>query len=268
LGGSPDCAVTTYPGRYDRYIVPQHVLETKKMDSTNAGKYTNGHDQDHENQLAKGDELAGAQGDLSDNSEIDFAKPADYVAALGKEEPEKEPRRQSAIIPIKMPQEKDSIYFKVHPSKEFIGVYRMLKHKNEYFFVSKAILLGLPKDVRNRLRDYELVTAITLADDDIFLLPVPHSSEKSLGDWASSLAGAIEEAKERYIKLLWNDNLMKRDFEPLPEDEIVPAGKPRWPDGLTYDFLIKKASKARAIKSLDDPILRKIRGLPAGAQKE
>jgi hypothetical protein len=103
--------------------------------------------------------------------------------------------------------------------------------------------------IASKCTEGTLLGAINL-DGDVFLLPVKDGDS----NWASSLAGAIEESTTNWVQI--QSNRAEGMYEHRIPDE--PVAEPVWPDKSWDDVLAASLTKDLVIDSVDHPIIQRI----------
>ena len=158
---------------------------------------------------------------------------------------------ETTFVPVRRPDPQSWVYISSKPELRATVAILELKQQRETYLVRPEIAASLNGDVGNRLlvpyQDREgglFLWAVRLVD-----------ARGGLDSWTTSALRIVHEYCDRWIKIKSKMSTGCYDVF-LPPVEI-PA--PEWPaDGLR--FLVNRAFKNRVINSLEDPVVKKLKG--------
>lgn len=154
-------------------------------------------------------------------------------------------------IPVRKPDKQS--FIRVHSGEEHSIVTGVLelKEERENYLVIPELCNDLLEEITPKL----LCTAIT-RQGVLFVWPIRMpGSDGRLDDWNKSAHDAAELAKSRWIRVSSNMSLGAYDvFEPEAK-----FPDPQWPD-MPFDKILQLAFKDKLIKSLDHPVVQRLRG--------
>ena len=153
---------------------------------------------------------------------------------------------------IEVRKPKKSWFIRIHPDARYRAVLPLYtdddskrRDNNSYLFVPELVT---PPDLEGLVRDTLLAAAITSSGIHfLYSLTVTDSS------WYESGVEALLRATKEWVRVLPSESCYEV-ISPIAELE-----EPHFPDVLFRDYLQHTFSK-RLIKSLDDPIVKKLRG--------
>jgi hypothetical protein len=154
-------------------------------------------------------------------------------------------------IPIRKPNKHE--FVRVHPDPEFQLQTAMIevKEDRETYFVDQAIAIQLPDVVVPKL----VVVSIN-RQGVLFLWPIRLPGPDGRHDnWNSSALEASNISQGKWIKVTSNMSLGAYEVY----EAVANLPEPEWPD-LSFPQIVEIACKDRFIKSLDHPVIKKIRG--------
>jgi hypothetical protein len=105
------------------------------------------------------------------------------------------------------------------------------------------------------MKRVRLYTAID-PQGNVFLWPVPQPNPERPSDWHLSHHEIAQRARRDWVRLRSNKTLGAYVAQ-------VPMGnieEPKWPEGLHYGDLLRKAFKDRVIKDLEHPVVKRLQG--------
>jgi hypothetical protein len=177
-----------------------------------------------------------------------YRKPQDPRLSLGLE-------KSAGNLPntIEARKPKKSWFIRVHPDPDYRVVLPLYtddeskrREGNSYLF---APGLEIPPDLESLVRDTLVAAAITSAGTPfLYTLNITDST------WYESGIEAIRQATERWVRITPGEGCY------LVTDPIAVLDDPQFPEVLFRDYL-ERAFAKRLIKSLDDPLVRKLRGV-------
>lgn len=170
--------------------------------------------------------------------------PTNYGATLGV-------KKLLTNIPVGRP--KKSQFFRTHPSNEMAFPVMVLENKEsrETYVVTPEVGQQISELVRP-----VMLHAVIDRQNNVSLIPVPLPGEDGLRNpWHESLAQAVENAKEKWIRITANMHIGGYDVYEAEGD----LPEPEWPDH-DIDSLIKIAFRGKIISSLDHPIVQSLLG--------
>jgi hypothetical protein len=143
-------------------------------------------------------------------------------------------------------------FIRIHPDPGYRAVLPLYtdddskrRENNIYLF---APGLGIPPDMEDLVRDTIVAAAITSSGIPfLYILPVSDST------WYESGVEVIRRATEEWVRVTPADGCY------VPKPPIAKLDEPHFPDVPLRDWLERAFSK-RLIKTLDDPLVKKLRG--------
>jgi len=91
----------------------------------------------------------------------------------------------------------------------------------------------------------------------LFMWPVrTPAADGRTNDWHVSAATAAQHAMTKWIRI--KSNMSLRAYEIFEAESTIPD--PIWPSELTFDSIYRIAFKDRVIRSLDHPVVKRLRG--------
>jgi hypothetical protein len=154
-------------------------------------------------------------------------------------------------IPIRKPSRQD--WIRVHDSEEWMlqTAILELKDERETYLVAPALWSELSGEIIPK----EIVTTIN-RQGVLALWPIKLPGEDGRHDeWSRSALVAAEKAKTQWIRLVANMSLGAYEVY----EAIGDMPEPNWPD-MTFQKVFEIAFKDRFIKSIDHPVVRRLRG--------
>jgi hypothetical protein len=153
-------------------------------------------------------------------------------------------------VPVRKPTRIE--FFRVHPEYALDTTVFTDKEERESYFVAPAMRSALVGEARPVI----LVPAIT-RQNALFIWPVPLPSEDGRRNaWTETAQEAMAQAKEYWVRIMPDMSLgAYRIYR--AEGQL---SDPVWPD-KTFEEILEIAFRARAIDSLDHPVVRRLRGL-------
>jgi hypothetical protein len=180
-------------------------------------------------------------------SGIDFNAlrlPTDYEALAGVE---------PAHLTIKIRKPNRQEWFRIHPDPEwtFPTLMFMNQEDNELFLVDRPLQPALASE----LRPMAIYTTITRAGH-IFLWPIPMpGADGHHNDWHRSALMGAERSRTQWIRLASDRSLGA--YEVFTTKATL--SDPVWPS-LSREQIYERAFRDRIIRSLDHPVLKRLRG--------
>jgi hypothetical protein len=90
----------------------------------------------------------------------------------------------------------------------------------------------------------------------LFLWPVKvQAGDSKANEWHISAATAVQHAMKSWVRV--KSNMKLRAYEVFQAESSIPD--PEWPD-LTFDAIYRIAVKDRLVRSLDHPVVKRLRG--------
>ena len=168
----------------------------------------------------------------------------DFAANIGV-------KKALVTVPVRKPDRQT--FVRVHPDPE----YRLetavleLKEEREIYLVERELWPELPGEVIPKV----LFTAMS-RQGVLFLWPIRlPEGDGRVDDWNGSALEGARLAEKNWVKLVANRSLGAYEiFEATGE-----LPKPEWPDS-SLRKLLEIAFRGRYIKSLDHPVIRRLRG--------
>jgi hypothetical protein len=126
-----------------------------------------------------------------------------------------------------------------------------IKEDRELYLVDAALAIALSAEVI----PMALFTCMT-RHGVVFLWPIPLPGEDGRhNEWHSSALDAAQRAEARWIRVV--SNMAIRGYEVFEATGALP--EPEWPD-VSFAEVLKIAFKDRFIRTVDHPVLRRLRG--------
>lgn len=154
-------------------------------------------------------------------------------------------------IPVRKPSKQD--WIRVRDSEDWVlqTAVLELKDERETFLVAKELWSELPGEIVPKV----IYTAIN-RQGVIFLWPIRLPGEDGRHDeWNRSALEAAERAKTQWVRIMANMSLGAYEVY----EAVGDMPEPIWPD-ITFQKVIEIAFKDRFIKSIDHPVVRRLRG--------
>lgn len=168
----------------------------------------------------------------------------DFAVGLGV-------KKLLTTVPVRKPGPQD--WIRVHPEHCLHTPVLELKEEREVYLVDPSLRAELGVE----LKTVALSLAITRSDT-LFIWPAKlQGSDGRLDNWSMSALSAVEEAKKHWIRLKANMGLGAYDV-------FVASGdlpEPNWPDMKFETVLLEIAFKDRLIRTMDHPVVHRLRGL-------
>ncbi len=168
----------------------------------------------------------------------------DFAATLGV-------KKALLTVPVRRPNRQE--FFRVHPGEDWRleTVILELKEERETYLVDKPLWGHLPGELIPKV----LYTVIN-RQGVLSLWPIRLPGEDGRHDeWNRSALDAAEMAQKGWIRVVANMSLAA--YEVYEARATIP--EPEWPD-TTFQEILKLAFKDRFIRSLDHPVVRRLRG--------
>jgi hypothetical protein len=170
----------------------------------------------------------------------------DYASAVGA---------KKALLTIPVCKPKKEWFVRVHPDESYRVQTAVieLKEDREVYLVAPELRPSLSAE--STFGPRLLLTAIT-AQGSVFIWPIrlPGPNGK-LDSWNASALEAAEIAKNHWVRVV--SNMQAGGYDVIKATGDIPD--PTWPAGPFAD-LLRVAFKGRYIDSLDNPVLRRLRG--------
>jgi len=164
-------------------------------------------------------------------------------------------RKELVTVPVCKPHRQ--WFVRVHPDPAFRLETHVLelKEEGETYFVAPGMRAELPGEIVPKI----LLTAVTSASSgsNIFLWPIrmPDPLGK-LDEWSRSALEAARLAERQWLRLASNRSLGA--YESYIATGDLPD--PQWPEGKSFQDLLKIAFRDRIIDSPDHLVVRRLRG--------
>ena len=163
------------------------------------------------------------------------------------------------VVPVNVAVKRpaNNVYFRCHSGADWsldASVIVGDKGSDDFYFVAPSMLnhhTMLP-----RLRKVRIATVYTWPGGAISLWPVPWAEETRIACWKSARE-AYELSKEKWVQLVWNDDL--RDYDVGVAEGINTA--PNWPTDRTLADFLRLGFADKVINSEDHYYVRQLRGL-------
>jgi hypothetical protein len=154
-------------------------------------------------------------------------------------------------VPVRKPIDQD--FVRVHPSPHYRETLAFieLKDDRETFIAD----LGAVPELQGECFFATLFTAISRTGV-LFMWPVrAPAADGRTNDWHVSAATAAQHAMKSWVRIKANMSL--RAYEIFEAEASIPD--PIWPE-LSFDSIYRIAFKDRVIRSLDHPVVKRLRG--------
>ena len=184
----------------------------------------------------------GMKGDPFDLDKLRLSQ--DFAATLGV-------KKALLTVPVRKPGRQD--FFRVHPDVDWRleTVILELKEERETYLVDQSLWGQLPGELIPKV----LYTAMN-RQGVLMLWPIRLPGEDGRHDeWNRSALEAAEMAQKEWIRMVANMSLGAYEVYRAVAD--IPD--PEWPD-TTFQEVLRIAFKDRFIRSIDHPVLRRLRG--------
>jgi len=170
--------------------------------------------------------------------------PQDFAATLGV-------KKALLTVPVHKPNRQD--FFRVHPGEDWRleTLILELKEEGETYLVDQNLWGQLPGELIPKV----LYTVIN-RQGVLMLWPIRLPGEDGRhNEWHRSALEAAEMAQRQWVRVVANKSLgayeVYQAFADIPE--------PEWPD-TTFQEVLRVAFKDRFIRSLEHPVVRRLRG--------
>lgn len=164
-------------------------------------------------------------------------------------------RKELTTVPVGKPHRQ--WFVRVHPDPAYrLETYVLeLKEDSETYFVAPHMRAELPGEVVPKI----LLTAITSTSSSsiVFLWPIrmPDALGK-LDEWNRSALEAAKLAEKQWVRLASNRALGAYECHTATGD----LPEPQWPEGKTFQDLLRIAFRERIIDSPSHPVVQRLRG--------
>lgn len=161
-------------------------------------------------------------------------------------------RGEQTVIPVRRPDPQSWIYISSRPELRTTVAILELKQQREVFLVKQEIATSLDGDVSNRL-----LVPYQDREGGLFLWAVKLSDSRgNLDSWTTSALRIVTEYCDRWIKI--KSRMNAGCYEVIPAPIESPA--PEWP-AAGLQFLVNRAFKNKLITSVQDPVIKRLKGL-------
>ena len=159
-----------------------------------------------------------------------------------------------ATVPVRKP--KRTEFFRVHPGADYTVDMYLLEREDGMDREAYLVDPSIQHLVVSELRQVRLFTVIN-KHGDIFLWPVrlPADDRDRIRRMADSALGAAEQAKELWVKLVWDKHLGAWVMYRAKGD----LGTPQWRDKSFRD-LLEIAFRSHLIDKPDHEVIRELAG--------
>ena len=169
---------------------------------------------------------------------------ANYGATLGV-------KKLLTLVTVGKP--KKQIFFRTHSAFEMTFDVMLLEQKESR--ESYVVMPDVGQIVSELVRPVRLHSAID-RENNLFLIPVPLPGENGTRNpWHESLAGAVEHAKLKWIRITANMHL--GGYDVYEAEGALP--EPEWPAN-DIEKLVEVAFRGKTITSLDHPVIQTLLG--------
>jgi hypothetical protein len=160
-------------------------------------------------------------------------------------------RKLLTTVPMHKPIDQDFVRVRPEPQYRDTLAFIDLKEDRELYLVD---LEAVP-ELKGECFFATLFTAITRTGV-LFLWPVKvQAGDAKANEWHISAATAVQYAMKSWVRV--KANMRLRAYEVFQAESSIPD--PEWPD-LTFDAIYRIAVKDRVIRSLDHPVVKRLRG--------
>jgi hypothetical protein len=186
------------------------------------------------------------------SSEIDPFDPRNFKKAQDPRlNPGADPATSGLPSSIEARKPKKTWFFRVHPDPDYRAVLPLYtdedsKHRDESYLFAPG--LDIPPDLEDVVRDTHVAAAITSTG-----IPFLYKLAVSDSSYYESGLEVIRRAIEGWIRVTPADGCY------VIHPPIAQLDEPHFPNVLFRDYL-ERAFRKRLIKSLDEPLVKKIRG--------
>lgn len=160
-------------------------------------------------------------------------------------------------VPVRKPSKE--VFVRVHPDESYrLQSYVIeLKEEGETYLVDRSLWPELATESTFGAR--VLLTAMSRPGNIVFLWPIRlPAPDGKLDEWnRSALELAITLATKSWVRVVSNRALGAYDVHVAPAS--ASWGEPQWPTEK-FEDLLRRAFKERFIRSLDHPVLKRLRG--------
>lgn len=154
-------------------------------------------------------------------------------------------------VPVRRPDPQSWIWIPSDPNMRATVPILEVKQSRESYLVKPEVAMSLEGEVTNRL-----IVAYQDREGGLFLWAVPlGDSRGNRNSWVISALRIVHECSDRWIQIKARMN--SGSYQPIPAPVEKPA--PTWPAG-GLRFLVNRAFKNKVISSVDDPVVRKLKG--------
>lgn len=160
-------------------------------------------------------------------------------------------QREMTFVPVRRPDPQSWVYISSKPEMRINVAVLELKQQRETYLVKPEVALSLDGDISHRM-------LVPYADREggFFLWAVRFTDSRgNLDSWTTSALRICQEYCDRWIKIKSKMNTGCYEVTLAP----VEAPAPEWPMG-GIKFLVNRAFRNKVISSLDDPIVKRLKG--------
>jgi hypothetical protein len=184
--------------------------------------------------------------DRTDLFDLDKLRlPQDFAATLGV-------KKALLTVPVHKPNRQD--FFRVHPEKDWRlenCLLFELKEERETYLVEPNLWGQLPGEFIPKV-----IYTVINRQSVLMLWPISLPGEDGRhNEWHRSALEAAEMAQKQWIRVVANMSLGAYEVYQAVAD--IP--EPEWPE-TTFQEILRVAFKDRFIRSLDHPVVRRLRG--------
>ena len=166
-------------------------------------------------------------------------------------------KRQGVLVNVAVDKPPKDSHFRAHP-EWFLEGQTIVKDPGtgDFYFVVPAMRTH-PK-LKERLRLVTLAVVAVWPADVMYVWPVPElgSKKKDFKPWKSARA-AYDLSREKWMQIWWSEE--ESDFKVEKAEGNLP--EPTWPDGKTFNDLLKLGFADRIIDNENHDYVRQLRGL-------
>jgi len=166
-------------------------------------------------------------------------------------------KRQGVLVNVAVDKPPSDSHFRAHP-EWFLEGQTIVKDPGtgDFYFVVPAMRTH-PK-LKERLRLVTLAVVAVWPADVMYVWPVPElgSKKKDFKPWKSARA-AYDLSREKWMQIWWSEE--ESDFKVEKAEGNLP--EPTWPDGKTFNDLLKLGFADRIIDNENHDYVRQLRGL-------
>ena len=166
-------------------------------------------------------------------------------------------KRQGVLVNVAVGKPPSNSHFRAHPEWILEGQTVVKDPATRDFYFVVPAMRTHPK-LKERLRLVTLAVVAVWPADVMYVWPVPElgSKKKDFKPWKSARA-AYDLSREKWMQIWWSEE--ESDFKVEKAEGNLP--EPTWPDGKTFNDLLKLGFADRIIDNENHDYVRQLRGL-------